>query len=76
MVLSAPLTMFTRERILLSSRLGPTPAYEPEEQTARVAREGPDAYVLRPDDDPARFEEVLKSLGVTYKVDLDPIPVF
>ena len=74
--LSAPLTMFTRERILLSSRLGPTPAYEPEEQTARVAREGPDAYVLRPDDDPARFEEVLKGLGVTYKVDLDPIPVF
>jgi hypothetical protein len=74
--LSAPLTMFTRERILLSSRLGPTPAYEPEEQTARVAREGPDAYVLRPDDDPAQFEAVLKGLGVTYQVDLDPIPVF
>jgi hypothetical protein len=74
--LSAPLTMFTRERILLSSRLGPTPAYEPEEQTARVAREGPDAYVLRPDDDPAKFETVLKGLGVTYQVDLDPIPVF
>jgi hypothetical protein len=74
--LSAPLTMFTRERILLSSRLGPTPAYEPEEVTARVAREGPDAYVLRPDDDPALFEAVLKGLGVTYQVDLDPVPVF
>jgi hypothetical protein len=74
--LSAPLTMFTREHILLSSRLGPTPAYEPEEVTARVAREGPDAYVLRPDDDPARFEAVLKGLGVTYQVDLDPVPVF
>lgn len=74
--LAAPLTMFTRERILLSSRLGPTPAYEPEELTARVARDGPDAYVLRPDDDPAKFEEVLKGLGVTYQVDLDPIPVF
>jgi hypothetical protein len=74
--LAAPLTMFTRERILLSSRLGPTPAYEPEEQTARVEREGPDAYVLRPDDDPERFAAVLRALGVTYKVDLDPIPVF
>src|SRR5205814_2978753 len=28
--LSGPITMFTRERILLSSRLGPTPAFEPE----------------------------------------------
>ncbi len=74
--LAAPLTMFTRERILLSSRLGPTPAYEPEEMTARVAREGPDAYVLRPDDDPDRFAAVLKDLGVGYRVDLDPVPVF
>ena len=74
--LAAPLTMFTRERILLSSRLGPTPAYEPEEQTARVAREGPDAYVLRPDDDPEKFAAVLKGLGVSYRVDLDPVPVF
>jgi hypothetical protein len=74
--LSAPITMFTRERILLSSRLGPTPAYEPEEMTARVAQEGPDAYVLRPDDDPDRFAAVLKDLGVGYRVDLDPVPVF
>jgi hypothetical protein len=74
--LAAPLTMFTRERVLLSSRLGPTPAYEPEEQTARVEREGPDAYVLRPDDDPEKFAAVLKGLGVTYQVDLDPVPVF
>ena len=74
--LSAPITMFTRERILLSSRLGPTPAYEPEEQTRRVEREGPDAYVLRPDDDPERFAATLRGLGVTYRVDLDPVPVF
>jgi hypothetical protein len=74
--LAAPITMFTRERVLLSSRLGPTPAYEPEEQTARVAREGPDAYVLRPDDDPRLFAAALDALGVTYRVDLDPVPVF
>jgi hypothetical protein len=74
--LSAPITMFTRERILLSSRLGPTPAYEPEDHTARVEREGPDAYVLRPDDDPERFAAVLRALGVGYRVDLDPVPVF
>jgi hypothetical protein len=74
--LSAPVTMFTRGRILLSSRLGPTPAYEPEDFTARVEREGPDAYVLRPDDDPERFAAALRALGVAYHVDLDPLPVF
>jgi hypothetical protein len=74
--LAAPVTMFTRGHILLSSRLGPTPAYEPESQTARVEREGPDAYVLRPDDDPERFAAVLRALGVGYRVDLDPVPVF
>jgi len=74
--LAAPITMFTRERILLSSRLGPTPAYEPEAETARVAREGPDAYVLRPDDDPERFAAALRALGVSYHVDLEPVPVF
>jgi hypothetical protein len=74
--LSAPVTMFTRGRILLSSRLGPTPAYEPDDYGARVAREGPDAYVLRPDDDPARFAAVLGTLGVGYRLDLEPVPVF
>jgi len=74
--LAAPITMFSRERILLSCRLGPTPAYEPEEHTSRVARDGPDAYVLRPDDDPERFAGTLRSLGVGYKLDLDPVPVF
>ena len=74
--LSAPITMFTRERILLSSRLGPTPAYEPARHEEKVAREGPDAYVLRPDDDPERFAAALRALGVTYRVDLDPVPVF
>jgi hypothetical protein len=74
--LSAPVTMFTRGRILLSSRLGPTPAYEPEAYTARVERDGPDAYVLRPDDDPERFAAALRGLGVAYHVDLDPVPVF
>ncbi|HUG52604.1 MAG TPA: hypothetical protein VMR21_03350, partial [Vicinamibacteria bacterium] len=74
--LSAPLTMFTRERIVLSSRLGPTPAYEPERHARRVAREGADAYVLRPNDDPERFASVLRALGVSYRVDYDPVPVF
>ena len=41
-----------------------------------MAREGPDAYVLRPDDDPEKFAAVLKGLGVSYRVDLDPVPVF
>src|SRR5205085_1941990 len=74
--LAGPVTMFTRGRILLSSRLGPTPAYEPDAYTRRVAEDGPDAYVLRPDDDPERFAAVLRALGVAYRVDLDPVPVF
>jgi hypothetical protein len=74
--LSAPVTLFTGTRILLSSRLGPTPSYEPEDHTERVAREGPDAYVLRPDDDPEQFASVLRRLGVAYRLDPAPVPVF
>jgi len=74
--ISAPVTMFTGERIVFSSRLGPTASYESDRHTQKVASEGPDAYVLRPDDDPEQFAAVLRSLGVTYKVDIDPVPIF
>jgi hypothetical protein len=74
--LSAPVTMFTAERIVLSSRLGPTPAYESEIQARRVEAQGPDAYVLLPEDDPERFAGVLQSLGVGYELDTNPVPVF
>ena len=74
--ISAPVTMFTGERIVFSSRLGPTASYESDRHTQRVAREGPDAYVLRPDDDPEQFAAVLRSLGVSYKLDIDPVPIF
>lgn len=74
--LSAPVTMFTAERIVLSSRLGPTPAYESEIQAGRVAADGPDAYVLRGSDDPEAFAAVLRDLGVSYRLDLEPVPVF
>jgi len=74
--ISAPVTMFTSERIVFSSRLGPTPSYESDRHTRRVAQEGPDAYVLRADDDPERFAAVLRSLGVAYKLDVDPFPIF
>lgn len=74
--LSAPVTMFTGERIILSSRLGPTPAYESDLHAETVARLGPDAYVLRADDDPKAFAAVLDSLGVTYQMDIDPVPIF
>lgn len=74
--ISAPVTMFTAERIVFSSRLGPTASYESDRHTRKVAREGPDAYVLRPDDDPEQFAAVLRSLGVTYTLDIDPVPIF
>ena len=49
--LSAPLTMFTRERILLSSRPWTDPRLRVGSARARGAR-GPRRVVLRPDDDP------------------------
>lgn len=74
--LSAPVTMFTAERILLSPRLGPTPAYESEVQEERVAREGPDAFVLRPNDDTEAFAATLTRLGVGFRFEATPVPVF
>jgi hypothetical protein len=74
--ISAPVTMFTAERIVLSPRLGPTPAYESESHARRVDAAGADAYVLRPEDDPEPFAEILRGLGVSYRLDLDPLPVF
>jgi hypothetical protein len=74
--LSAPVTMFTGERIVLSPRLGPTPAYLSDRQEEMVARRGPDAYVLRADDDPRAFAALLDARGVTYQLDLDPVPIF
>jgi hypothetical protein len=68
--------MFTAERILLSPALGPTPAYESEAQARRVAEEGPDAYVLPPEDDPDRFASVLRRLGVTFQMETKPVTVF
>lgn len=74
--ISAPVTMFTRERILVSPRLGPTPAYESESLARRVDLAGPDAYILPPGDDPELFAAELRRHGVTFKTVLDPLPVF
>lgn len=74
--LSAPLTMFTAERIVVSPRLGPTPSYEVDRHAAKVAAEGPDAYILLPSDDPEQFAALLRGLGVRYRLSLDPVPVF
>jgi hypothetical protein len=74
--LSAPVTMFTAERIVLSSRLGPTPAYESDRHARRVARDGPDAFVLRPEDDTDAFAAALRGLGVSFAFEREPVPVF
>jgi hypothetical protein len=73
---SAPITMFTRERILVSPRLGPTPAYESDSLASRVDRAGPDAYVLPSGDDPDLFASELRRHGVSFKTVLDPLPIF
>jgi ABC-type spermidine/putrescine transport system permease subunit II len=74
--IAAPVTMFTSERIVLSPALGPTPAYESEAQARRVAEDGPDAYVLPPEDDPERFASVLRGLGVGFQMETKPVIVF
>jgi hypothetical protein len=74
--IAAPVTMFTAERILISPGLGPTPAYESDAHARRVAEEGPDAYVLPPEDDPERFAAVLRGLGVSFQVETKPVTVF
>jgi hypothetical protein len=74
--ISAPVTMFTSERIVLSPALGPTPAYESQAQARRVAEDGPDAYVLPPEDDPERFASALRGLGVRFQMETKPVIVF
>jgi hypothetical protein len=73
---AAPVTMFTAERITLSARLGPTPAYYSDAQDERVAREGPDAYVLGKRDDPEAFKAALAALGVSCRSEREPFPTF
>jgi hypothetical protein len=74
--ISAPVTMFTSERILLSPRLDPLPSFEPERHVRRVETEGPDAYVLPPEDDWRAFAARLESLGVRFQLDREPVAVF
>jgi hypothetical protein len=74
--LSAPVTMFTAERILVSPRLGPTPAYYSASQEQRVAAQGADALLLRPRDDVDGLASALDALGVQYRLDREPVPVF
>ena len=74
--IAAPVTMFTAERIMLSARLGPTPAYFSPLQERRVEAAGPDAFVLRPRDDPEPFAARLRALGVAFSYRAEPVPVF
>ena len=74
--IAAPVTMFTSERVLLSSALGPTPAYESDAHATRVRTQGPDAFVLRPQDDPQPLADWLTAQGVTYQLSREPVPIF
>jgi hypothetical protein len=74
--IAAPVTMFTSERVLLSPALGPTPAYESDAHAARVRSQGPDAFVLRPQDDPQPLADWLTAQGVTFQLTRQPVPIF
>ena len=65
--------MFTAERIVFSSRLGPTASYESDRHARKVAREGRTrTSCVRTI---GAFAAV-RSLGVTYTLDIDPVPIF
>ncbi|HEX6739582.1 MAG TPA: hypothetical protein VF310_14985, partial [Vicinamibacteria bacterium] len=74
--IAAPVTMFTSERVTLSARLGPTPAYFSPAQERRVEALGPDAFLLRPRDDVDAFAARLRALGVGFSYRPQPWPVF
>ena len=74
--IAAPVTMFTAERIVISPRLGPTPNYESKVHARMVDERGADAYVLDPSDDPERFAALLRSLGVQFRLDEEPVTIF
>ena len=73
---AAPITMFTAERVTLSARLGPTPAYYSDSQDERVSKDGPDAYVLARRDDPEAFAAALRAIGVSCREERQPFPIF
>jgi len=74
--LSAPVTMFTAERIVLSPRLDALPSYEPARHAQRVDTAGADVYLLPPEDEWRAFAARLDALGVTYRLDREPVPTF
>ena len=49
--MAAAITMFTAERIVVSSRLGPTPNYQSTIHARVVDPKGPDAFIRHPRDD-------------------------
>jgi hypothetical protein len=74
--ISAPVTMFTAERIVLSPRLDALPSYEPVRHARLVDTRGADAFLLPREDEWQAFASRLDALGVTYRLDPEPVPTF
>lgn len=74
--LSSAITMLTRERVLLSPELGPTPYYVSERHARGVRERGTPAFVLRPQDDADAFAAGLRSLGLAFERLDGPVVVF
>jgi hypothetical protein len=74
--LSAPVTMLTRERVLLSPELGPTPYYVSPRHADGVRKRGAAAFVLRPQEDADAFDAGLRGLGVSFTRHDGPVTVF
>lgn len=74
--LSSAVTMLTRERVLLSPELGPTPYYVSDRHARGVRQRGAPAFVLRPQDDADAFAAGLRGLGIGFERKDGPVVVF
>lgn len=74
-LISGPLSMVTNERVTVAGLLGPTGGEHLPRQIEKVAREGPDFYLVRPDEE-AQLARRLQRLGVTFETFGETVRVF
>lgn len=73
--IAGPITMVTNERVTLVGLLGPMNGEHLARQMERVARLGPDFFLIRPDEEPL-LSRRLERLGVDFEVFGGPVRIF
>jgi len=73
--IAGPVSMVTSERVTLVGLLGPMNGEHIPRQIERVARLGPDFFLVRPEEE-GQLARRLERLGVTYQVFGDTVRIF